>query len=715
MEQESNITNEQLLLPDEPITSLDQDRLERKDFAKHLAHVLLSYDSPSSLVVALYGPWGVGKSSLLNLIDEYLKTISEKDQVPVIVHFNPWNFSSIDQLITMFFRELRITLGQKDKGAIAGKIGVVLETLGHILTPGSLSPVGGQYFGKGSGVLKGLGRWMKGRSSEQKPLDAVKKDLNQFMDEYRRRVIVFIDDIDRLESENMRLLFRLIRLNGDFNNTTYVLAFDRGNTERMLSGTQDDSGRKYLEKIVQVGFDIPSADPVMLSEMFSQQLDKVISPIPQDKWDQQRWQELYLDALRHLVRTPRDIVRYLNGLYLTMPPLIGEIDPVDFIGLEAIRTFAPDMFEFIRESREIFAPETSIRSDQHTTENVKQLLEEQFSRLDPQIAKPVRQTLRLLFPRIAGIYDNTYYSIRERGIRIFNHEFFDRYFYLSVSKREVPEAELRAIVSVSSDKKAFSGRLQMLIANGKLKRFLERFEDYLPELSEEAVPVALSSLFDVGDRLPAESEGFLFMDPQLHITRIASLLLQRNPSKQQRAVIAKELANSSSGLTTLIRWVAMIEPEEMKTGEELLELSDFMELREIVLNRIRSEAKKGTVSQRPHLGMVLFRWRDWAAISEPKDYVSELVKTDEGLLDFLAGMVTVVTSTGGRTNITRRTPKIRNGQISQFVDPQSLTSRINYIRGTKWDELSQEQKEAVEAFIHMIERPSGSSTDWLGD
>jgi len=331
MEQGSNITNEQLLLPDEPITSLDQDWLERKYFAKHLAQVLLSYDSLSSLVIALYGPWGVGKSSLLNLIDEYLKTISEEDQVPVIVHFNPWNFSSIDQLITMFFRELRRTLGQKDKGAIAGKIGVALETLGHILSPGSLSPVGGQYFGKGSGFLRGLGRWVKIRSSEQKPLDAVKKDLNQFMDEYGRRVIVFIDDIDRLESENMRLLFRLIRLNGDFNNTTYVLALDRGNTERTLSDIQGDSGRKYLEKIVQVGFDIPPADPVVLGEMFFQQLDKVISPIPQDEWDQERWQELYLDALRHFIRTPRDIVRYVNGLYIAMPPLIGEVNPVDFI------------------------------------------------------------------------------------------------------------------------------------------------------------------------------------------------------------------------------------------------------------------------------------------------------------------------------------------------------------------------------------------------
>jgi len=311
----------------------------------------------------------------------------------------------------------------------------------------------------------------------------------------------------------------------------------------------------------------------------------------------------------------------------------------------------------------------------------------------------------------------SFYADWRKRERICSHEFFDRYFYLSISKREVPEAELRAIASLASDKKAFSEQLQMLIDNGKLKHFLERFEDYLPELSEEAVPVALGSLFDVGDRLPVHPERFLDIDPQLHIARIASLLLEHNPSKERRAVIAKELANSCSGLTTLIRWVALIEPEEGKNteasplGEDLLELSDFMELREIVLNRIRSEAKKGTLSKRPLLGMILFRWRDWADVSEPNGYVSELVKTDDGLLDFLVGSVTVVLSTGGGKYTTRRTPEIRREHISSFVDPQLLTSRVENVRDSKWGELPQEQREAVGAFLHMTQQPSGSETN----
>lgn len=710
MEQESKIANKQLLLPDEPINSLGQDQLDRKYFAKHLAEVLLSYDSTSSLVIALYGPWGVGKSSLLKLIDLYMQTISKEGDAPVIVRFNPWNFSSINQLIAMFFRELRWALGQEGESAIEGKISGALETISYLLSPGSLSPVGGQYIGMGSKFLKFISRIVK---PKQETLEEIKKKLNQFMDEYGRRVIVFIDDIDRLENENMRLLFRLIRLNGDFNNTTYVLALDRNNTERMLNDIQGDSGRKYLEKIVQVGFDIPPADPVKLGEMFSQQLDKVISPIPQDKWDQDRWQELYLDAIRHFIRTPRDIVMYTNGLYLNMTPLIGEVDPVDFVGLEAIRTFAPDIYEFIRESKELFITQTGVRSGSNTTENVKQLIDEHLSKLDQQLIIPVRQTLRQLFPDIAGIFDNVSYSIGRRGIRICNPEFFERYFYLSISKGEVTEAELRTIVSTASDRDTFLSRLQTLIDDGKIRRFLERFEDYLSELAEDAVPTVINVLIDVGDLLPHHAERMLAIDPQLHIARIVSLLITRIPDKGYRAVIAKELVNSCSGLTTLIRWVASIEPKEKKDSavtqvdEDELELRDFMELREIVLNRIRSEAKGGTLSQRPNLGMILFRWKDWVDISEPKEYVSELVKTDEGLLDFLVGLMTVVLSTGRRKYTTDRRYNIDQNKVSQFIDLELITDRVKHIKDDNWDELSQEQREAIDAFLNPRNSFSG--------
>ena len=157
IEHENNAKNEQVLLSDQALTSADQDKLERKDFAELLARVLLEYKNPSSLVLAIYGPWGVGKSSFMNFMAEYLGKLAQEDHTPIMVNFNPWNYSSIDQLTTMFFEELRLTLGQKDKSEKAENIGKALKILGYVLSPGSLSPIGAQYFEKSSELLRSSG------------------------------------------------------------------------------------------------------------------------------------------------------------------------------------------------------------------------------------------------------------------------------------------------------------------------------------------------------------------------------------------------------------------------------------------------------------------------------------------------------------------------------------------------------------------------------
>jgi predicted KAP-like P-loop ATPase len=95
--------------------------------------------------------------------------------------------------------------------------------------------------------------------AEQNP-SALKKELDKLMAKYGKRVIILIDDIDRLDKESMSLVFKLIRLNADFINTIYILSFDRKVVENALEGEQGVSGREYLEKFIQVPFDLPLPD-----------------------------------------------------------------------------------------------------------------------------------------------------------------------------------------------------------------------------------------------------------------------------------------------------------------------------------------------------------------------------------------------------------------------------------------------------------------------
>ena len=336
--------------PDQPISALSEDYLDRGTFASRLANQLRSYTDARCLVVALYAPWGAGKSSLLNLLaDDLSKETNAEAESPIVIRFNPWNFSNMDSLLSMFFRELQIGIGTSGS-TLSENVRRSLRALSVALAVGQLSPIAGSSFGAGS-QLAMQGADLLGDDDQSLP--AIKRRTNDALLKFGRRVSVLIDDIDRLDQESMRLMFRLIRLNADFDRMTYVLAFDKTVVASVLTQEQGTSGYDYLEKFVQVGFDIPPAEPSKLQGALSQALSDLGFWTSLDQESDLRWLGLKAGALDKLISTPRDVVRYTNSLVINGGIVVREVNPVDFAGIEALRTFAPKVHEFIRDNRDL--------------------------------------------------------------------------------------------------------------------------------------------------------------------------------------------------------------------------------------------------------------------------------------------------------------------------------------------------------------------------
>lgn len=128
---------------DKPITKIEDDVLNRGNFSKQLAHAILAYTKTDNFVISLCGRWGSGKTSILNMVlDEIEKNVQPNtDDAPIIVKFNPWNYSDSSQLINQFFGVMLATLKSKCGGEKFKVLGNILEKYSSLFNYTQYIPV----------------------------------------------------------------------------------------------------------------------------------------------------------------------------------------------------------------------------------------------------------------------------------------------------------------------------------------------------------------------------------------------------------------------------------------------------------------------------------------------------------------------------------------------------------------------------------------------
>ena len=243
----------QNFVADEPITAASQDRFRRAPFAARVADTIARRGEPSSLVIGIFGPWGDGKTSVLQMMEERLGLYDDC----IVVRFNPWHFPSEEQLLRGFFSTLADALGKK-LPTLKERAGELLKDYGSLLSFASLT-VGGLVQLRPGEATRGLGEALSNVG-----LNELKDRIERLLDEGGKRMVIMVDDIDRLDRTETHSIFKLVKLSASFRHTAYVLAFDdevvaAALGERYGAGG-DRAGRAFLEKIVQVPLHLPPAD-----------------------------------------------------------------------------------------------------------------------------------------------------------------------------------------------------------------------------------------------------------------------------------------------------------------------------------------------------------------------------------------------------------------------------------------------------------------------
>src|SRR5687767_12188388 len=91
---------------DKPIATQQEDRFQRTKFAKRISTTIIERENSDCITIGLYGAWGEGKTSVLNLIESELKV----NEDIICVKFNPWRYNNEDSLLIQFFQKLSSAL-----------------------------------------------------------------------------------------------------------------------------------------------------------------------------------------------------------------------------------------------------------------------------------------------------------------------------------------------------------------------------------------------------------------------------------------------------------------------------------------------------------------------------------------------------------------------------------------------------------------------------
>lgn len=644
---------------DRPITKAEQDRLNRAVFSKYLARCVLDHQSPESLVIGLHGGWGAGKTSIINLMLEELNSAGANmfdEERPIILNFSPWSYSGQNQLIYSFFRRLSSELRQspylEHKKKIIHLLELYVSFFTHKPVPRTLRPKHNfmSRFLRPTRHLEETYGWESGRDLTQ-----IKAELNHLLRQQKHKIIIIIDNISRLLNDEICQIFQIVKSIGDYANTVYLLSYDK---QQVLHATQSvfgNEGKQLLEKVIQLPFEVPTISKQDLDHLLLDRLKQILRIVPEERWDTNYWADVYYASFKYFFENCRDITRYVNTLSFSYLRVKDLVNPVDFFALTAIEVFAPDVYNGIRDNKDLF---TDLMNNVYRLDDEK--LKKERIRCDEIIQRshrvPHDALLKLmmhLFPRLHRIYQrySTFFhsdELARKHHRICSPDVFDVYFRLSMPTGVIPESEMNAIMSLVNDEENFSHALLRLNQDDRIDKFLGVLDsDALPLVQKKDSGKVINVLLDCGDLFPeGESSALSFNNP-MRIHRVIHQLLRRFESSKERfELLQTAYLNANKSLFILVNETIAQEQEHRENEDTYLPMEhrdlttdQLFALQKLTVIKIETWARNGRLAEHPKLLALLNAWMAWGEEQNCIEFVEDLVKTDTGMLAFLCAVL----------------------------------------------------------------------------
>jgi hypothetical protein len=628
------------LEPDLPVPEGGEDLLDRRGLIESLVSTLL-LEPPA--IIAVTGSYGDGKTSFLNLTIAELKK-SREFEIPVIVKFSPWLPGDSNALVLSLLNS------------------IVAETTRGVVVPG-LSGDAARY----ARTLLSLVPWTErlkellGEPSQERRIDALVERIAKT----RRRVLVVLDDLDRMQAEELETVLKLLRGSDKLSNLTFLCSFDRSEVGLILKKTRPHQDTDvFIEKFFPIEFRLPNIDPQQLFTFVSERIARILkrNNLPHDDIDKalkKVWDggaDLYFQNLRR-------IKLFLNTLHGSVEQIGLEVNIEDLIKLELVREIAPELYEQIYRDRGYFwdrdlAFEAGFKGpnvfDKEQEKKERQAFHEGVERALPEDEKYVLPLVESLFPKFGAqkkgfTFVEADIANSEKNKRIFHPRCFRQYFLRKIPSELFPQRKFdKFITSIQRGDeegaaKTFSETFRSIV-NEEFKRwhFMHLIEMRFDELTLQVQRGLCRGMARNSELWPLDAFELGIAVGCTHRT-----LRKINNSKERSEFLIAVIRESSSDLYSLSLYWRLRKLEGEGNGKLL---TDIDEIRPAIEELLRAHylgsnppsvfEQYGSLSSQANViepNQFLFSWQALGekAKSEARKYLSDLLATHPKDLDAL--------------------------------------------------------------------------------
>lgn len=443
-----------------------------------------------------------------------------------------------------------------------------------------------------------------GKSSSSVELGELRNQIEMLLKNEGKHIVILIDDIDRLDKNEIQTIFRLVKLSADFEYTTYVLAFD----EKMVSkavgenyGSGDEeAGRSFIEKIVQVPLNLPKADIISLRTIYFKYISEVLNKEKIDLTEEQN-QEFFgnhfINCLEIRLQTPRIAKKYGNVLFFSLPLLKGEVNPVDLMLIEGMRIFYPKLYEAVRNNPRFFLG-LYTNTDGEAEEKINEIIKKGLEGLDSVERQSAENLLEVLFPRyntrnVNDVNLGGYGSEWEEGLaeeqRIASRQYFYRYFSYTVPDGEISDLEIDGFIERAKSETILNitSEIQRLISDRSADLFILKFKRKARNLPSETSRNLAIAIAKVGDNFSKSENVLFYMTAFSQAGTLVSQLINNIPKGNSRFDTAKAILEkgSVSFASECFRWINT--NKETKEQDRIFTVEEENKLGKIITERIK--------------------------------------------------------------------------------------------------------------------------------